>query len=155
MKKLMAIAAAAALTALAGTALAQDTNTLTVTASVDGACKFNSATSSLAFGSIDPSGTTDATGQALIQYWCTKGVTQTISTDNGSHASGTQKRMQHTTDTSAFLPYELTLSNPPASANSGPDTLLTLTIDGTVASNDYRAAAAGDYQDVVEIEITP
>src|SRR5574341_684287 len=43
-----------ALLAMAGAAVASDTNTLTVSATVTGTCKFSSPTSSLNFGTLDP-----------------------------------------------------------------------------------------------------
>ncbi|MRR06688.1 MAG: hypothetical protein EG828_07060 [Deltaproteobacteria bacterium] len=156
MKKILAVITVAAITLVAGTAMAKDMNELTVKAEVTGTCMFSSGNSTLDFGTIDPSGTTDATGQAKISYWCTKGVTTSkIVTDDGDHVSGGMKRMQNTATNTEFLPYELALTHPAASFNNGPDTPLELTVDGKITSTNYRTAAAGSYQDIVEISIEP
>jgi uncharacterized membrane protein len=55
MKKILVIITAVAITAMAGAAMAADSNTLTVTASVTGTCKFVTGTSNLNFGALDPS----------------------------------------------------------------------------------------------------
>lgn len=158
MKKLLAITAAAAMLAMAGTAMAADSNTLTVTASVTGTCKFSTPkTSTLDFGALDPSVGTNVNGSTTTQFWCTKGVTtDTISAGNGSHWEAEVAAKRHMMDTVSgdFIPYSLTLTKD-GNANAGPASPRTLTIAGQVLGTDYTAKTAGSYTDTVVLNITP
>lgn len=155
MKKLMTITMAAVLTALAGTALAADTNTLTVQANVTGTCKFSSPSSTLDFGALDPSVGANKTANTPVQFWCTKGVTETIAAGNGSNWSGTKRQMKETASGGTdLIPYTLTLTKD-GSSNAGPATPRTLTIDGEVIGSDYIGKTAGGYADTVALTITP
>ncbi|MFZ3208873.1 MAG: spore coat protein U domain-containing protein, partial [Geobacteraceae bacterium] len=117
MKKLITITAAA-IVAMAGAAMAADSNTLTVQASVTGTCKFVTPTSTLNFGALDPSVGTDVNGSTTTQFWCTKGVTtDAITAANGSNWSGTKRQMKDTTGAD-LIPYSLSLT-PDGSANAG------------------------------------
>ncbi len=138
---------------LAGTAMASGTNTLTVTASVTGTCKFSSATSALNFGALDPSVGTNVNGSTTTQFWCTKGTTETLAADNGANYSGGKRNMKLTTGTD-LIPYTLTLT-PDGNANAGPGTPRTLTIGGQVLGTDYTGKTAGSYADTVVLSITP
>lgn len=153
MKKLMAIAAAAALTALAGTALAADTNTLTVTASVKESCAFSDLNSTLDFGALDPAVGTDVDVSSTTKFWCTKGTgAVTIAAGNGMNF-GTKRQMKDSVS-GDVLPYDLNLT-PDGAANLGPDTPRTLTIAGTVLGSDYKSKSVGSYSDTVILTITP
>lgn len=157
MKKLLAIAAAAAILATAGTVMAADTNTLTVQASVTGTCKFSSPTSTLNFPALDPSVGTNVNGSTTTQFWCTKGITtDAITAGNGSHweAEVTAKRHMMDTVSGDFIPYSLTLTRD-GNANAGPASPRTLTIAGQVLGTDYTAKTAGSYSDTVVLNITP
>jgi spore coat protein U-like protein len=139
---------------MSASAMANGTNTLTVSANVVGTCKFSTATSTLAFGALDPSVGTNVNATGSTQYWCTKGVTTAaITSDNGANFSGS-RRMKHATSATDFIPYSLTLT-PSATAPAGPATLLTLGLAGTVLGTDYTAVAAGNYADTVTLTITP
>ena len=154
MKKLLAITAAVAIVAMAGTAMAADSNTLTVQASVTGTCKFVSGTSTLNFGALDPSVGTDVNGSTTTQFWCTKGVsTDNITAGQGANWSGTKRQMLDTVS-GDLIPYTLTLT-PDGSANAGPASPRTLTVDGAVLGTDYTAKSAGSYSDTVVLNITP
>ncbi len=147
------LAVAMALTLLAvGTGIAAGLNTLTVSANVVGTCKFNSATSTLAFGALDPSSVADATATGSTTFWCTKGAIYTLSNDGGLNNSG-GPRMKHAA-LAEFIPYALTLT-PSAATGSGPSIPITLTIDGLISNADYVNASAGDYADTVVISVIP
>jgi spore coat protein U-like protein len=139
---------------LTSTAFAAGTNQLTVQASVVGTCKFSTATATLDFGALDPNLATDATTSQSIDFWCTKGATATLASDNGIHASGTQKRMQHATVTTEFINYALNLTASNL-VGAGKTTPRTLTVAGTILNADYVNAQAGSYADTVTINITP
>lgn len=154
MRKIVAITLTAAIVATAGAAMAADSNTLTVQASVTGTCKFSSGTSTLNFGALDPSVGTNVNGSTTTNFWCTKGVTtDAIAANNGSNWSGTKRQMLDTVSTD-LIPYTLTLT-PDGSANTGPASPRTLTIGGQVLGTDYTGKTAGSYSDTVTLNITP
>lgn len=154
MKKVFAITAAAAVMAMAGTALAADSNTLTVQASVTGTCKFSSATSTLNFGSLDPSSATNPTQTTTTQFWCTKGQTPgTIAAGNGLHFASGKRQMIAGGTSGDLIPYTLDLSQ--SGGNQGPLTPGTLTIKGDILNADYVNKTADSYSDTVALTITP
>lgn len=154
MKKSMAVFIALALLAAGGAAWALDTNTLTVSASVTGTCKFQAPkTSTLDFGSLDPSNPVLVNGSGTTQFWCTKGVsTDAITADLGANPSGTTRRMAG--PGGDFIPYSLVLT-PVAGVNAGPASPRTLTIAGSVLAADYTGVSAGNYADTVTLTINP
>jgi hypothetical protein len=154
MKKLVGFAMVLGLVLLTGVAFAGDSNTLTVSASVVGTCKFSSTTSSLDFGSLDPSVGTNANASTTTQFWCTKGVTtDAVSADNGSNFSNGKRNMKDNVS-SDLIPYTLTLTKD-ANPNQGPASPRTLTIAGGVLGTDYTSKSAGSYSDTVKLSITP
>ena len=152
MKKSLVLTLAVGLVmVLGGVAMAADSNTLTVSANVVGTCKFSSATSTLAFGALDPSVGTDVTKTPQIQFWCTKGITETVSAGNGlNFASGKRQMIGPNSD---VIPYTLSLAT--AGTSGGPGSPKTLTITGGVLGTDYTSKSAGDYADTVALTITP
>jgi spore coat protein U-like protein len=154
MKKLLAITAAAAVMAMAGSVMAADSNTLTVSASVTGTCKFSSPTSTLNFGALDPSVGTNVNGSTTTNFWCTKGVsTDAIVAGNGLNFAVGKRQMKDAVSTDV-IPYTLTLTKD-GNANVGPATPRTLTVAGNVLGTDYTAKTAGSYSDTVVLNITP
>lgn len=133
-KYLVAGAAAVALLVPAAS-MAGNSNTLTATATVQAVCNFATTTSSLAFGSIDPTGTGPVTQSTSIAYACTSGTTPTLTMPaSGSMTSGANS-----------LPFSL----------SNTDTGSAINITGTVAQTDYQAAPAGSYSGTVTYTIAP
>ncbi len=153
MKRLIVTVAALALFAVEGSAFALSTNTISVSATVNGTCKFSSGTSTLAFGLLDPAVATDAIGTVNPTFWCTKGAAYSIANDLGAHASGTAIRMQHATILTEFIPYTLAYTG--AGSGLGKSTPVTLAVTGTILNADYVNAAAGNYTDTVVLTITP
>jgi hypothetical protein len=139
---------------LSGTAMAAGSNTLTVSASVSGTCKFSSTTSTLNFGALDPSVGTTVNGSTTTQFWCTKGVTtDAVAADNGVNFASGKRNMKDATS-GDLIPYALTLTKD-GNANTGPAAPRTLTIDGSVLGPDYTGKTAGNYADTVVLSITP
>lgn len=153
MKKILSVAMVIGMLATAGSALASGTNTLTVTASVTGTCKFVSGTSTLNFGALDPSSSSDVNGSGTTTFWCTKGTTQTLSAGNGANWDGSKRNIKLTTGTD-LIPYSLTLT-PDGGTNQGPGSPRTLTISGTILNADYIDKTAGSYSDTVTLTVTP
>jgi spore coat protein U-like protein len=85
---------AAACLALAapGTAhAASTTTTFNVTATVVDSCAVSA--SDLAFGTYDPASATDKTGTSTVNVTCSLGTAYTVSLNNGTHASGSTRRL--------------------------------------------------------------
>lgn len=153
MKLFLTIISLVAVLAFTSGAMAAGSNTLTVTAAVAGTCRFVSATSTLAFGSLDPSVGTDANASGSTTFWCTKGTTESISANNGASWDGTKRNMLDSVS-GDLIPYTLTLT-PDGNPNAGPGSPRTLAIAGTVLGTDYTAKSAGSYTDTVTLSITP
>ncbi len=153
MKKLILVVAALGLLAAEGPALASSTNTLSVSATVNSTCVFNSGTSTLNFGALDPTSAANATAAASPTFWCTKGATYSVANDNGLHSSGSTIRMQNATDLTQFIPYTLAYTN--TGTGLGKNTPVTLNVTGTIQNADYVNAGAGNYADSVVLTVTP
>jgi spore coat protein U-like protein len=149
-KLLVATLATAALAA--STAFAGGTATLNVQANVVGNCKFNTASATMNFGTLDPANATDASGAASLQFWCTKSATYTITDDNGVNKSGTQRRMKDAGTN--YINYAIGAYTATGSGN-GKTSPITLNLSGSVLNADYVNAAAGAYSDVVTFTINP
>ena len=154
MRKSLTVFIALAVLVAGGAAWALDTNTLTVTASVTGTCRFQAPkTSTLDFGALDPANPVPVNGSGTTQFWCTKGVTtDAVSAGNGANYSGTSRRMAG--PGGDFIPYSLTLT-PDGNPNAGPASPRTLAIAGTVLAADYTGVGAGSYSDTVTLTINP
>ncbi len=159
MKKttLIALTALAAIAVLvpAGSAMANDTATVTVTANVVGTCKFSVAAGAIAFGDLDPASPVDKNGTVTQpQFWCTKGAAYTISDNDGLNKSGTTHRMVHGSTATEFIPYSFTYTA--TGTGAGPNAIhVTMNIAAQVLGTDYAGALAGAYSDTVTLTITP
>jgi spore coat protein U-like protein len=156
MVKRIILIVAIAMIAFSGVALAADTNTVTVTANIVGTCKFNSATSTLAFGALDQTLTTDATASNnSTTFWCTKNTNYAITDDDGlNELVANENRMQNLGTPGEFIKYSFGYG-PATGAGGGKTSPITLTMNGTVNNIDYVNAAAGNYQDTVVLTIIP
>lgn len=147
MKKLLAIITVAAITAMAGSAMASGTANLQVTATVIPTCTMTGGT--LAFGNLDPTNpaikTADSSGVTIT---CTTGTPYTLGGDAGDNNVGTQKRLAFGTN---YIPYSVTI---PA-GGSGTAVAQTVTIAGTIAADAYTSAPPGTYSDTIELTVTP
>lgn len=144
---LKAIAAAALLCA-AGFAQAAGSANINVSATVQSICKFQAASTNLAFGNLDPSAGA-ATTSTSIDYKCTNGsVAPTVSFN-----SGTGSRTM--TSGANNLAYTITLGSTVAGTGFGSGQEKSLTIDGSIAAADIENAQAGAYTETVQINITP
>jgi spore coat protein U-like protein len=141
-------------------AFAGDSGILTVTATVitRGNCRFNSSTSTVDFGSLDPANPVDRNGNTTVVFHCSGNgntpITFAISDNDGLYKSGpSAPRMRHATQLSEYLPY--TLSYNPSSGSVTKNTDQNITVSGTVKGTDYQNAYAGDYSDTVILLINP
>lgn len=133
MKAKILVAAAALMVPVVGSA--GNSNTLTATATVQAVCNFTTTTSSLTFGSIDPTGAGAVTASTSIAYACTSGTSPVLTMPAGGAMS----------DGTNSLPFSLTNTDLGGS----------IQIDGSVAQVDYSVAPAGAYSGTVTYTITP
>src|SRR5689334_6204911 len=114
---------------------AATTQTMTISAVVlsKNVCKFNSTSSALNFGNINPTSASPVTASVTLAYRCNGSdpvATWSVSSDDGLYASGAgQPRMRHATLLTNFLPYTLTF---PTSGSAPRNTNLNMTVTGTI-----------------------
>lgn len=135
-------------------------NTVTLSAVIlsKSNCQFNNpGSASLNFGVLDPLNPVDVSVSATLGFVCRGSsaiATYLISDDDGLHETvADSPRMQHDTNLSAYLPYEIILN--PASGSAPKNVDQTLTVTGTAYGADYQSAIAGNYSDLVTISIQP
>ena len=134
-------------------------NNLSVSATVvsKSLCKFNTASSTLSFGALDPGSASDKTVNTTTTFSCGGSAPTAafaITHDSGLYETGPNApRMRHGTVTTEYLPYTLTLS--PSSGTAPKNVNQTLTVTGTVRGTDYAGAYAGNFADTVVITIAP
>ncbi len=148
---------------LNGLGYATDTSNVSVTATVisRGYCWFNTSTSSLNFGNLDPSNPVDVSVNTQIGFRCfrffNRPVTFYIEDDHGLYETPpvNEPRMRHVTLTNEFLPYAFTLNPRSGTVAGNPFVSYPITIMGTVKGTDYQNVAMGSYTDTVTITIIP
>ncbi|HET7132322.1 MAG TPA: spore coat protein U domain-containing protein [Gammaproteobacteria bacterium] len=150
-KKLIAAACATAAMLMSGTALAGDSHTITVNATVNGTCKFNTGTSTVNM-TLDPTASTTVTGNAAVLYRCTKGTSPAFALSSGSTSSATGGNLQNGTET---IPY--TFSSVSGGAGTGLGAGQDKTLSVTVSVNQTNAAGVtpNTYTDTIAITLTP
>lgn len=148
---LFKIALAAILASSAGLTFAAGTQTLAVTANVQGICKFSAASTPLAFGSIDPSLTTDKVVTANVLYKCTNKTPST-----GVTATGGNTRSMAGPTLADTLAYTLAFTGDTQTGlGFGTNGNLTLVVTGTITALQYQNVAAGAYSENVTLNILP
>lgn len=139
----LALAAAVLAVSLRPARAATAQNTLTVSATVLGACTISPAT--LAFGSYDPNVATDRDAQGSIAVQCTTGSTYWIGLGLGANANGTTRQMAG--GSGERLRYELyrDAGRQTVWDNANPDAALYTYTAGTVAAglSPYSVAVYG------------
>lgn len=148
----------------AGIGYAADASSVSVTATVvsRGTCWFNTETSSLSFGNLDPSNPVDVNATTSVTFRCLRGfllwrqVTFFIGDDDGLYETGSDaNRMRHSTIMTEYLPYSFHLHPTSGTVLGNPFNTYTVSISGTVRGVDYQDATMGDYSDRVVISIEP
>ena len=137
----------AALTCLAGIALAGSafaaTATLSVTATVNATCAITGGT--LDFGTIDPTTAPKVTATSSgVQVTCTNGTSYTLTDSLSSHAG-------NLSDGSNNIPYSISYTG----TGTGDGTAQTVAITGTIAAGTYNTMPAGSYSDTVTLTALP
>lgn len=157
MKKTVLVIAAAILLAVAGTAMALDTATVDITATVVGTCQFSAAGTAIALGDLPFNAAGAATGTSAgstINFWCTNGAIYAITDDLGMNEVGAQRRLASAGIVpTEFIDYALTY-NPDTGTGSGPGAPITLNLTATVGAT-YTGNTPAGYGDTVTLTITP
>ena len=150
-KNLITAACAAAALLMSGAALAADSHTITVNATVAGNCKFNAGTSTVNM-TLDPTLTTTVTGNAAVLYRCTKGTTPAFVLSSTSTSSATGGNLKNGTET---IPY--TFTSVSGGNGTGMGTGQDKTLAVTVSVNQANAAGVtpNTYTDTIAITLTP
>lgn len=150
------------LAVFSGPALAATgTGTLNVSAIVPDFCELTSSTVNLNLGSYLPS--TQSSTSATVQVRCTVGTAANIGLGLGLNASGATRRMQHATDPTVYLNYELykadgtTIWQAPGQAGvvsvTGDGLTQGFNVVGKIPSNQW-SIKKGNYSDTVLITVT-
>ena len=160
----MKLLTAGVLVAVASIASAGGTHVITVSASVTGVCKVVDATSTLAFGALDPS-----TGGTVNAVWsggkfsCTKGQAYTVTSDDGlweSSSGGANNRMKLSTATDCTVAtncvrYTLTSVTAGTGGGHGVPQQISFGVTGQTLIADYQNANVGSYSDTVTLTVAP
>src|SRR5262249_43345064 len=131
---------------------------------VTGVCKIVDATSTLAFGALNP-----ATGGTVNAIWsggkfsCTNGQAFTITSDDGlweSSAGGANNRMKLSTATDCSVAtncirYTLTSVTAGTGTGHGVAQQLSFGVTGQTLIADYQNASGGSYGDTVTLTVSP
>jgi spore coat protein U-like protein len=147
--------AAAILSSAAGLAAAADSQTLAVSATIVGSCKFMNVPAKSFGTAIDPSTTTDDIVVVTnVTYRCTTGTPSAGITATGGLSPRTLNR---TIPSAATMAYTLEITGATALGTGfgtgGSD--LTAVVTGTLAASVFQVAPAGTYTDNVTLNITP
>jgi hypothetical protein len=152
MKKILLSAVIAA--TFAAPAIAGDTATLAVTATVSGTCKFTTASFNMNFGTLDPSAAANQTQTTALSYKCTKGQAATSFSFDGDATSPASVNITNGTDN---IPVGLAWAVP-ATLGSGfgvGSTAISMNVTGTFLATDYNNVSAGVYTKNVAVVVAP
>ena len=147
------------LTALAGTATADDTGTMNVNANVAPSCLLT-AVATMAFGTLDQAA--DNNAQADISWVCTVGYNTTIELDGGGSGNiaaramggaGTLAYQLYTDPARTIVFGDGTTGSVVPVTGAGYGSPANVTVYGQVAQADAAAAANGNYNDAVGVTI--
>ena len=140
--------------AFAAPAVAGDTTNLTVSASVNGTCKFTSAGFSMNFGALDPSAAVVQNQSTALTYKCTKNQAATSFSFDTAAVSPTSVNITNGPDS---IPVALSWTVP-ATQGSGfgaGSTAISMTVSGQILAADYANAPAGAYTKIVAVVVAP
>jgi spore coat protein U-like protein len=154
----LALGVAAALAGLSGQGDAANSHVITVNATVNGNCKFQSSASTITLA-VDASATIPATGSSSVTYRCTKGTTPTFlpsSTSTSSPSTGLLTGPSPLSTDSFAYTYSTTSGG--AGTGLGNNAANNKTFTVTVSVDPAAGAAdvsPGTYSDTITINVTP
>jgi spore coat protein U-like protein len=151
-KTWIAAALAGAFTLSSAALQAADSHTITVNATVSAACKFNSASSTVAL-SIDPAATAVVTQPAAVTYRCTKGTTPSFALASGS--TGGAAGGDLTSGGGETIAYTFGGSAPVAGSGMGAGQDKTYTVTVSVDPANAANVSPAVYSDTIAVTINP
>ena len=152
MKKILLCAVVAA--TFAAPAIAGDTATLAVSATVTGTCKFTTGTFNMNFGALDPSAAANQTQSTNLSYKCTKGQAATSFSFDLDSSSPASVNITNGTDN---IPVSLSWTVPAATGTGFGvgSTPITMSVTGDILGVDYANVSAGAYTKNVSVVVAP
>ena len=152
-----ALLAAAASAMPVASAAASSSLTITATVLSSSNCKFRAGSgTSLDFGNIDPSGSTNATASVTLVVRCAGSAntaTFSVTANDRLHSlAAGQRRMRHTVNTTEFLAYSL---NTPVSATTPKNVDTNVVVTGTITPAQYANALGGSFADTLVLTLSP
>jgi spore coat protein U-like protein len=158
LKTKVALAMFAALASTYSFGQAAGTGSITVSATVQGVCRFTS-TPNMTFAAIDPSTTGDKTATSTIKWRCTKGLTGwTNFSVNGDNTSPYNSVLTGALASPDTMAYKIEWGAVPALAGAGfggTAAEASLVLTGTIADTAYSVVKADTYTESVPISIAP
>lgn len=153
MKKLLILLSAIAIVSISSKAIAADTGTVNINATVVGTCKFTTNTANINV-TLDPSVGGTVNGSGSLVFWCTKNASYTVSDDDGLYETGVNLNRVFNSTANEYIPYSFSY-NPTSGSGNGPQNPITLSVTASFAQTDYQNASAGTYTDTVTITVNP
>jgi hypothetical protein len=145
--KFLAAGVAAAVLMTPVVSMAAGTHTLNVSATVNGTCSFDLPSSPMAFGAIDPSGSTPATASTTVDFHCSNGQAYTVT------LSGTGS---YTLTGAGTIPFTASITAGSSGTGTGmTGAASTVSVDATIAVADYANANAGAYASTLTLNVAP
>ena len=145
------IAATLAALLMAGNAMAADSHTITVNATVTGTCKFNAASSTLNM-TLDPTATSTVTQTASVLYRCTKGTAPSFALASGSTGSTGGGNLVNGAES---IPYTFSSTSGGAGSGMGAGNDKTLALSVSVNQANAANVTPAVYTDSIAITLTP
>lgn len=146
---ILAAALLASIGFMSTSAMAEDSATISSTATVRATCNFIQHEASLNFGVLDPASQLDATATASLDYQCTRG-SQALVTLNG----GSNSNQLVNADSSSSIEQSLTTVGG-NQVGLGYGLPLTYNVSSTIAYDNYKQAKAGLHNSTMIVTIAP
>ncbi|WP_288843451.1 spore coat protein U domain-containing protein [uncultured Deefgea sp.] len=152
MNKKLTQSLAIALVLLSSTSFAA-TKDVIINANVVGTCAFADASPiTIDFGSLQ-AGTAPANKTGIAQFWCSNGTSYTLTTNNGSNPTDTQKNL---VSGGNKIPYSLVLDDKATGTGTGKNTAINVVLTATIAEAALEdAPVANNYTDTVTLTLNP
>ncbi len=155
-KKAAVLSVAAAFAGVAGDAPAADTHTITVSATVNGTCRFQGAATSTIALTVDPSAATTVSNTGTVLYRCTKGQSPSFTMQSSSTLSPTGGNVSGPSPaTTESFPYTYTSTNTGAGTGFGTGNDKTLSVTVSVVQSAAANVSAGVYTDTITVSLNP
>jgi len=140
--------------AFAAPAVAGDNANLNISASVNGTCKFTTATFNMNFGALDPAAAVLQNQSTALTYKCTKNQAATSFSFDTVTVSPTSVNLSNGIDN---IPVSLSWTVPATQGSGfgGAVVPISMTVSGQILAADYANVSAGAYTKTVAVVVAP